>query len=509
MENLNQNKLYGSFSHRNSVVKRSYSFHRINMPTKMNKRMIKYYGNVHRALDDVSNVEKEDKFVFYPLGPFCTCWDFMMTFTLIIFCFYLPFYIAFINDFSYTTIIFDIIFSLDMLYNFNTGYFSKEHKKVIMDRKAIALKYLKSWFIIDILSILPIERILVFHYLEISIVHGFKIIKIISLIKLVRVSKIWKRIDEFCQIMNIDSNVVDMFSLIVWVTLVLHMSACFEYAVPFFSDQLVPSHTGPMADSIINESLFGKYSLALHASVSQVLGCGYGVNPIASFQAGITVFFVILIGQSSCVLLTCSMIVFITNNSKSADRYDLKVQNLIEYMSFKHLPADLRLRILQYLDKRHKGYDYGELELLSDLPHNLKKKISLYVNMHILSYIKPSTNVPKWFLMEVIDLINIKYFLADQTIFEYNPQIIHSQISNQIVFLIDGQMNLTDGQNNLLINYKDTGMINTMKTIEKINDSFKIISAVDTTLFILEYKDIDRLSTTCPQTFMFMDRINW
>jgi hyperpolarization activated cyclic nucleotide-gated potassium channel 1 len=57
---------------------------------------------------------------------------------------------------SYTI---DIIFFLDIIINFNLA-FQDEAYKTIDDRKVIACEYLKGWFMIDLLSIIPFELIL-------------------------------------------------------------------------------------------------------------------------------------------------------------------------------------------------------------------------------------------------------------------------------------------------------------------------------------------------------------
>ena len=48
--------------------------------------------------------------------------------------------------------ILDFIFLIDVFVNFLTAFYNEEHK-LITDLSKIALKYIKSWFIIDILAL--------------------------------------------------------------------------------------------------------------------------------------------------------------------------------------------------------------------------------------------------------------------------------------------------------------------------------------------------------------------
>ena len=54
--------------------------------------------------------------------------------------------------------IIDVFFLLDILINFNTGYYKKG--VLIMNRKDIIVNYLKTWFILDLLASFPYSWII-------------------------------------------------------------------------------------------------------------------------------------------------------------------------------------------------------------------------------------------------------------------------------------------------------------------------------------------------------------
>ena len=93
-------------------------------------------------------------------------WDLWLTVLLIVTCIITPYRIAFEakegNDEKRSTIvniIIDLFFLLDMIFSFTTAY-TDEDFRAIDDRATIAKGYLKSWFLIDLLAILPFELIL-------------------------------------------------------------------------------------------------------------------------------------------------------------------------------------------------------------------------------------------------------------------------------------------------------------------------------------------------------------
>jgi hypothetical protein len=50
----------------------------------------------------------------------------------------------------------DAFFLLDIFVNFNSAFYDEEYI-IVESRKVIAREYLQSWFIIDILSIIPFD----------------------------------------------------------------------------------------------------------------------------------------------------------------------------------------------------------------------------------------------------------------------------------------------------------------------------------------------------------------
>jgi len=57
---------------------------------------------------------------------------------------------------SYGEVAIDVIFFLDIIYNFRTAYVD-DQGNMIRDSKKIAGNYLKSWFSIDVLASIPFE----------------------------------------------------------------------------------------------------------------------------------------------------------------------------------------------------------------------------------------------------------------------------------------------------------------------------------------------------------------
>ena len=106
------------------------------------------------------------KKILYPDDPFRKKWDLFITLLLLFTCTATPYRIAVEEtttdiDVAWAIIdnLVDFFFFIDIILNFFMAYYNSEYK-LIEDRRTIAISYLKSWFIIDVIAILPIDYIL-------------------------------------------------------------------------------------------------------------------------------------------------------------------------------------------------------------------------------------------------------------------------------------------------------------------------------------------------------------
>lgn len=120
--------------------------------------------NELRAPDQVDQLNRKPCMI-YPQDCFKSVfWDILMAICLLLTCLLVPFNMAFSEEldqldwFVKFMIIVDIFFSIDILINFNTAILKDDELlEVEDDRKKIACIYVKSWFLIDLLSVIPFD----------------------------------------------------------------------------------------------------------------------------------------------------------------------------------------------------------------------------------------------------------------------------------------------------------------------------------------------------------------
>jgi hypothetical protein len=128
-------------------------------------------------------------------------WDLILIIILLFLSLLSPYRMAFVEEeeavWTVVQNIADIMFAVDIFVSFNTAFYDEGYL-IVDNRKEIALEYLRSWFIIDMLAVIPFEFLFkkltnfgeyngIFKLLRISRMYKFvKLSRLIKILKIIR-----------------------------------------------------------------------------------------------------------------------------------------------------------------------------------------------------------------------------------------------------------------------------------------------------------------------------------
>lgn len=115
----------------------------------------------------------------------------------------------------------DTVFLLDLIMNFRTGTVNEDSSEIILDPKVIKMNYLKSWFVVDFISSIPVDYIFLIVekgmdsevYKTARALRIVRFTKILSLLRLLRLSRLIRYIHQWEEV----SHMLSFFKLLYYV----------------------------------------------------------------------------------------------------------------------------------------------------------------------------------------------------------------------------------------------------------------------------------------------------
>jgi hypothetical protein len=220
--------------------------------------------------------------MFYPEDEMKANWDLLLTLLLIITCIMTPHRIAFDSDPTKGQKVFnniiDIFFLLDIIFCFFTAY-TDDDFITIDDRKIIAIDYLKSWFLIDAMAIIPFELFLGGSGMNdvVRLARIGRLYKLIKLTKLLRVFKIVKERSKFLKYVQDMLQLGYGFERLIFFVLVFLLLCHIVSCLWVFQASFSKNYEGTWMEEIFNDmSRSQTYLTSFYFTVTTITTVGYG-----------------------------------------------------------------------------------------------------------------------------------------------------------------------------------------------------------------------------------------
>uniref|UniRef100_A0A8C5PPM6 Cyclic nucleotide-binding domain-containing protein n=1 Tax=Leptobrachium leishanense TaxID=445787 RepID=A0A8C5PPM6_9ANUR len=379
----------------------------------VNKFSLRMFGS-HKAVEiEQQRVKSAGFWIIHPYSDFRFYWDLIMLLLMVGNLIILPVGITFFKDentppWIVFNVLSDTFFLADLVLNFRTGIVVEDNTEIILDPHTIKMKYLKTWFLVDFVSSIPVDYIFLIVDLETRVdsdvyktARALRIVrftKILSLLRLLRLSRLIRYIHQWEEIFHMTydlaSAVVRIFNLIGMMLLLCHWDGCLQFLVPMLQD--FPEDCWVSINQMANESWGKQYSHAIFKAMSHMLCIGYGQQaPEGMTDVWLTMLSMI-VGATCYAMFIGHATALIQSLDSSRRQYQEKYKQVEQYMSFHKLPPDTRQRIHEYYEHRYQGKMFDEENILGELSEPLNEEIvnfncrNLVANMPLFANADPN-----------------------------------------------------------------------------------------------------------------------
>lgn len=351
----------------------------------------------------------------HPLSTFMRRWDMLTMWLLLYTAIWTPFEVAFVEEkrlspMYFVNMVINLAFFTDMILNFNLMYFDEKLLKMISDRKLIAKRYLRGFFIIDFISILPYDDITLAtgSKANLKILRIVRIVRLAKLLRILRSSRIFARFENS---MTINYGALKLVKFVVGTLFIAHWMACLWHLVKVVEQ----SRCNWVTDYYFGECLYNDadnndehvtarslYFTALYLSTMTISTVGYGdVTPQTEPER---VFLTVgmLVGASVYAYIVGSICSVIASMNYRETEFQELMDRLNLFIKEAKIDTDLAGRLRAFFRYRRKvtnQISWGEL--LDLMSPSMRQEVATQINTAWLIKVEIFHGIPEQVAIEL------------------------------------------------------------------------------------------------------------
>ncbi len=242
-------------------------------------------------------------------------WDAGVVVCVLYNCLILPLRIGFGDDefgpLSVLELMVDIVFISDIFVNIRTGYFKYDQMLdeyiLVLKQPQAMLHYLRTWFVFDLISSLPVDLLLLFDLDSETLLY----LRFPRLLRLLRLPRLFRYLNRWEQQIGISRQAFRMAKTLFLLFEFAHLSACMQFFAAKFMD--FPEESWVVKSGIEDDAKTVQYAFSIFTSFSHMLCIGYGptggpsnVTEVCLITISMIIgasFYIILVGMISSNLV--------------------------------------------------------------------------------------------------------------------------------------------------------------------------------------------------------------
>ncbi|XP_055707350.1 potassium voltage-gated channel subfamily H member 8 isoform X2 [Phlebotomus papatasi] len=388
---------------------------------------------------------KKSRFILSHYGMFKGCWDWLILVATFYVAVAVPYNAAFVKTDRMTMasdVIVEALFIVDIILNFRTTYVSRKGE-VVSDSKAIALNYLKGWFVVDLLAALPFDHLYASDLYSGEESH----IHLVKLTRLLRLARLLQKMDRYSQY-----TAMILTLLMLCFSLVAHWLACIWFVIAekerMYNDidwDIGWMHTlsERLKIPITNLTQVEVYVTSLYFTFTSLTSVGFGNVSANTTAEKVFSIIMMLIGALMHAVVFGNVTAIIQRMYSRRSLYQSKWRDLKDFIALHQMPKELKQRMQDYFQtvwSLNHGIDINEI--LKEFPEELRGDVSMHLHREILQL--PIFEAASQGCLKLLSLHIKTTFCAPS---EY---LIHrGDALNHIYYICNGSMEVM--QNNMVV----------------------------------------------------------
>ncbi|XP_017222795.1 potassium channel KAT1 [Daucus carota subsp. sativus] len=385
---------------------------------------------------NINQGTKLRKNIISPFNPRYRAWEMFLVILVIYSAWVCPFQFAFLTYKQDALFIFDNIvngfFAIDIVLTFFVAYVDSQSYLLVDSRKKIAVRYISTWFIFDVCSTAPLQPISLL-LTEHSSGVGFKVLNMLRLWRLRRVSSLFARLEK-----DIRFNYfwIRCTKLITVTLFAVHCAGCFYYLIADRHPNPERTWIGAVYPKFKEESLWNRYVTSMYWSIVTLTTTGYGdLHAENTGEMLFDIFYMLFnLGLTSYLIGNMTNLV-VHWTSRTRDFRDT-VGAASEFAKRNRLPPSIQNQLLSHICLKFRTDGLKQQDTLSSLPKAIRSSISNHLFFPIIRNARLFQGLSHDNLFQLVTELEAEYFPPKEDV------ILQNEAPMDMYILVSGAVDL-------------------------------------------------------------------
>ncbi|KAK8494265.1 hypothetical protein V6N13_138578 [Hibiscus sabdariffa] len=310
-----------------------------------------------------------------------------------------------------------LAFLLDIILHFFLAYRDAQTYRMVHKPTSIAIRYLKSSFLIDLLGCMPWDMI----YKASGRKEEVRYLLWIRLYRVHKVTDFFRNMEKDIRINYLFTRIIKLIFVELYCT---HTAACIFY---YLATTLPPEKEGytwigslKLGDYSYSNfreiDLWKRYTTSMYFAIVTMATVGYGDIHAVNLREMIFIMIYVSFDMILGAYLIGNMTALIVKGSKT-EKFRDKMADVIKYMNRNRLDRDLRNQIKGHLRLQYESR-YTEASVLQDIPISIRAKISQSLYLPYIENIPLFKECSTEFINQIVIRLHEEFFLPGEVIME-------------------------------------------------------------------------------------------